>query len=76
MERKTEKAVKLFKSGDITGALGIFRTFKLGFTKEERRLVQIAYESQSNGDFYRSIGVDTEAVYNDAVAVLKLKYGL
>ena len=45
MRTKTEKAINLFESGCLKEALSIFRTFRIGFTKEERRTLQIASES-------------------------------
>lgn len=37
MHTKTNNAVQLFKSGNVKEALAIFRTFRIGFTKDERR---------------------------------------
>ena len=42
METKTSKAIGLFKDGRLRDALAIFKTFKIGFTKDERRTIQIA----------------------------------
>ena len=36
MRTKTEKAINLFESGCLKEALSIFRTFRIGFTKEEQ----------------------------------------
>ena len=59
MRTKTEKAVKLFQSGCLKEALAIFRTFRIGFTKEERRTLQIASESLTgNSGFYQQIVED------------------
>ena len=35
MRTKTEKAINLFESGCLKEALSIFRTFRIGFTKED-----------------------------------------
>ena len=57
---KTERAKALLSAGDFIGALAIIRTFRLGFSKEERRSIEIAYESLNGHDkFYRSLGIDT-----------------
>ena len=67
MRTKTEKAINLFESGCLKEALSIFRTFRIGFTKEERRTLKIAYEclsgSEPNGSVlyagYGESGPDT-----------------
>lgn len=54
METKTNKAISLLRAGNLKEALLIFRTFRIGFTKEERRTLQIASESLSgNSLFYQ-----------------------
>ena len=53
MQTKTSKAISQFRSGRLKEALAIFCTFRIGFTKEERRTLQIANESLSgNSSFY------------------------
>ena len=72
---KTEIALGLFKSGKIKEALGIFKTFKLGYTKEETKSLTIAYECMTGKEsFYKSLKVDTEFHYNNAMSILKSKY--
>ena len=65
METKTSKAIRLFQAGDYKAAFRLFSGFKMGFTKEEQRDLQITYECINDLDrcrFYESIGVD----YKDA----------
>lgn len=77
METKTTQAVALFTSGNISGALKIFRTFKIGFTKEERRLLQIAQESLTGKeDFYKSLQLDTDTIKSQAIQLIKQKYNV
>jgi hypothetical protein len=77
METKTSKAVELFKSGNITGALKIFKGFKIGFTKDEQRKLQIAYESMTGNDsFYRSLQLDTATISTEAIQIIKQKYNV
>lgn len=53
METKTNKVISLLRAGNLKEALLIFRTFRIGFTKEERRILQIANESLfGNAVFY------------------------
>lgn len=62
MQTKTSKAVNLFKEGKIKEALRIFKTFRNGFTKEEKRSIEIAYEwLTGKSSFYASLGIDGEA---------------
>lgn len=75
METKTNKAISLLRSGDFKAALAIFCTFRVGFTKEERRTLQIAKESLSgNENFYRQIGIDTGREIERSKEILELKY--
>lgn len=75
MRTKTEKAVKLFQSGCLKESLAIFRTFRIGFTKEERRTLQIASESLTgNSRFYQQIGIDTDSMISKSIEIIKGKY--
>ena len=77
METKTAQAITLFSSGNIAGAMKIFRTFKIGFSKDERRLIQIAQESMTGKeDFYKSIKLDTATIKQQAIQIIKQKYNL
>ena len=75
METKTSKAVALFRSGHLKEALSIFRTFRIGFTQDERRTLQIASESLSGNDrFYKQIGIDTNSEIEKSKELLTNKY--
>ncbi len=75
METKTSKAVALLKDGQLREALAIFRTFKVGFSKDERRSIQIASEVLNGSDrFYRSIGIDTAVEVEKATSILRKRY--
>ena len=75
METKTSKAVELFRNGKVCEALKIFKTFKIGFSKTERRAIQISYESMTgNETFYRNIGIDVDEEYRVAVVAINKKY--
>ena len=72
MRTKTEKAINLFESGCLKEALSIFR---IGFTKEERRTLQIASESLTgNGNFYQQLGIDTDYMISKSVEIITEKY--
>lgn len=75
MRTKTEKAISLFQSGCLKEALAIFRSFRIGFTIEERRTLQIASESLSgNASFYQQIGIDTDSMISKSVEIITEKY--
>lgn len=72
---KTAQAVQKLKDGDLKGALSIFSTFKYDFTRDERRIMRIAYESLcGHGAFYQSLGIDASQMIADAAAILYDKY--
>ncbi|WP_298546691.1 hypothetical protein [uncultured Parabacteroides sp.] len=75
METKTSKATFLLRAGNLKEALSIFRTFRIGFTKEERRTLQIACESLSgNSLFYQRLGIDTNKEIEKSKSILVSKY--
>ena len=70
--KKTELARKLFEAGDFLGALRICRNFRLGLTSDERRTMQIAFESLTGNDaFYSSIGIDTKQIIDNSRIIVK-----
>jgi len=77
METKTSKAVELFQMGNIVSALKIFSTFRIGFCNEEKRTLEIAYESMTgNEKFYQNIGIDTERMKVKANEIIREKYNI
>lgn len=75
METKTSKAISLLQSGRLKEALAIFSTFRIGFTKEERRTLKIAYECLSgNAEFYRQLGVNVDEKVENSREILDNKY--
>lgn len=72
---KTEEAKALLKAGKFKEALSIIKTFRFGFTKEEKRSIEIAYECLSgHGQFYSSIGIDTNEEIEKVSLLLTHKY--
>lgn len=77
METKTAQALSLFSSDDLAGALKIFKTFRIGLTADERRILQIAQESLTGKEsFYQSLQLNTEAIKQEAIQIIKQKYNL
>lgn len=75
METKTSKAITLLRSGCLKEALAIFSTFRIGFSKEERRTLKIAYECLSgNAGFYRQLGIDTSTEIEKSKSLLLERY--
>lgn len=76
-ETKTSQAVELFKSGRLKQALAIFKTFKIGFSDEEKRNISIAYESLcGSSKFYQSLGINVNLCIGSAVQTIKSKYNV
>lgn len=75
METKTSKAISLLRSGCLKETLAIFTTFRVGFTKEERRTLRIAYECLSgNAGFYRQLGINIDDEIKKSKEILDSKY--
>jgi hypothetical protein len=74
-EKKAEKARRLFAAGDLKGALGIYKTFPFGFTREEKRAIEIAYESLIGREsFFQQLGIDTAGMILQSKEIINLKY--
>jgi gamma-glutamylcysteine synthetase len=77
METKTSQAVALFSKGELVQSLAIFKTFRIGFTADERRTIQIAHESLTGKEeFYRQLRLKTDVIKNEAISIIKTKYNL
>lgn len=75
MITKTETAKNLFSSGKIKEALKIFKSFKIGFSAEEKQILTTAYECMSgNETFYQSLNIDTEQTKTQAISIIQQKY--
>lgn len=73
---KTDKAIRRFREGNIKGALAIFSTFRIGFTKEERDTLCLAYESLTgHSKFYESLGINTSEAIRKATSIIEQRYG-
>lgn len=76
-ETKTEKVIRLVRSGEWKKALSILRTFRLGFTKEQKRIIEIASDVMNGyGNLYRGIGVDTDRILEECKAMILKRYHL
>lgn len=72
MQTKTEKLKQHFGENEIKKSLKIFKTFKIGVSKEDQRSVQIAYESMTGKEnFYLELGINTEKECSKSIEILK-----
>ena len=72
---KTDKALGLLRQGKFAEALAIISKFRIGFTKDERRTLEIAHESLvGNASFYENIGIDTQFCISKAREIIRNKY--
>jgi len=76
-DTKTSKALYLFKQGLIKESLAIFKTFRIGFTREEKRTLEIASEClNGRSSFYNQLGVDVESIILSCKTIIQSKYSL
>jgi hypothetical protein len=75
MQTKTEKAIEFYTEGSFPAAFRIFKTFRLGITKEEKRTLEIAHECVSGkGSFYKGLGIDGEEEIEKAKVIIEKKF--
>ncbi len=71
METKTSKLKSHFSLGRTKDAYAILKTFKMGLTKDDKRVIEIAYECLTGKEsFYKQLGLDTCAIQKKAYDVL------
>lgn len=76
-DTKTSKALSLFKKGLIKDSLVIFKTFRIGFTREEKRTLEIASDCLNGRSlFYQQLGIDTENIILSSKSIIQSKYSL
>ncbi len=75
METKTNKAVSLLQKGEWKSALSIIKTFRLGFTRDQKRLIEISSDVlNGNEKFYKAIGIDTDKVLAECKELITGRY--
>lgn len=74
-QTKTSIAIQRLVAGDLRGALAIFKTFRIGFTTDERRTLEIASEClNGHAGFYISLGINPNEEIAKSRAILSHKY--
>ena len=72
---KVDKVKSLLAAEAFQEALTIVKTFRFGFSKEEKRSIEIAYEGLNGHEqFYKSIGIDTDKEIEKVSLLLTDKY--
>ena len=72
METKRDTARKLIKAGQTKEAMRIVKSFDGIYSKNEMRILQIAYECLTGKEsFYKQIGEDTNKLKNEAECLLQ-----
>lgn len=75
MTNKTDKALSLFNKGFIKESLAIFKTFRIGFTREEKRIIEIASECLNGRSlFYEQLGFDVNSILSQSKSIIQIKY--
>lgn len=60
-ENRIQTARRLYLDGQFKKALAIIVTFRIGFTKDDIRSMEIAYESlMGKRDFYEKLGINID----------------
>ena len=74
-KNKTTLTTQHLLGGEFVKAFQILKTFRLGLTKDEQRLLTITAEYLSgNGRLYEQMGVDIEQVMQDACNVVNVRW--
>lgn len=72
---KTEQVKAFIAKGDYAKAIKVASSFKIGFTKEEQRIMQIAKEAfTGHASFYKQLGIDVDAMKLQAIAIVNNMY--
>jgi hypothetical protein len=71
-ETKRDIARNLIRKGSTKEAMRIVKTFDQIYSKDEMRILQIAYECLTGKEtFYKQIGEDTNKLKNEAECLLQ-----
>lgn len=75
LDTKTQVAIKLITDGNWKKALSIIRVFRLGFTRSQKRLIEIAADVLNGHEkFYRDLGLDTDKAVFECKEMILEKY--
>ena len=74
-DTKTEIAIRLISEDNWKSALSIIRLFRFGFTRNQKRLIEIASDVlNGHVKFYKDLGMDTDKAVEECKTLLLEKY--
>ena len=74
-ESATQRALRLYRAGQFKESLQIFKSFRLGLTSGEQRIIQIAAEIESgHGYFYSKLDINPHETIREAKAIIEKIY--
>lgn len=74
---KTQIALAAIQNGDTAKCFSILKTFRLGFTKEEKRTLEMASDiAHGLGRIYLQLGYNTCEITEKARMIVKNKYNV
>lgn len=74
---KTALALTAMQNGEVGKSLSIFKTFRIGFTKDEHRILEMASDIMHGSvRFYQQLGYDTAAITAKAREIVRAKYNV
>jgi hypothetical protein len=71
---KTEQMLEYLRSGNIKQALRLTKSFRLGFSPAQKKVLDLGYECLVSPYIYRQLGKDTDACVRQAVSLLHSIY--
>jgi len=74
VKSKTQQMLQLLQAGEVKKALAIAKTFRMGFTREEQKVIQRGYECLVHPEFYIKLGRDCQECTAQALTLLQTKY--
>lgn len=76
-ETKTQKALRYYQNNDFKSALEIFKDFDRAFSKEDLRVVQIAYDIFAGFDsFYRQLHYDINYFVTKSLQIIDQRFNI
>lgn len=77
IQTKTQKAIQLYLSQDLKGALRIFKGFRRQFNASQLRTLQIAYEVLTGkGRFYKQLGININHEVAESMNIIDSTYNI
>lgn len=75
LERKSDIVRNLVAAGNYRKALSIAKDFRLGFTKEDKKVLVRAHECFAHPGWYKQLGINEDEAKEAGIELLKKVYG-